>query len=255
MRTTSPRSRRVYCGPTGPLFLAVELSTAEWRSGVHDGVGATPIEQRVIPAGDRERLRRVLADAKRRCGLAATAPVRSCYEAGRDAFWPHRLLEAEGVDERGGGFVEHRGVAAGAPREDGPAGCAQAGDDAGAVDRSGTRQVWHVVHVPAAGRRKGSSGAADPRDAHRRSGRAGATASTRRWQRWGCGCGSRRHSRRGWRRRSNGMGRRCRRRCGSGCWWRGACSSRSRGNDARLRGGCRRSAARRHRARPRRCAG
>jgi transposase len=78
------------------LFVAVELSTAEWRLAFTTGL-SEPIEQRVIPAGDRERLRRVVADAKQRCGLAATAPVHSCYEAGRDGFWPHRLLAAEGV--------------------------------------------------------------------------------------------------------------------------------------------------------------
>src|SRR6187549_3578796 len=95
MRTTSPRSDESTVSDR-PLFVAVELSTAEWRVAFTTGL-SDPIEQRVLPAGDRERLRRVLADAKRRCGLAATAPVRSCYEAGRDAFWPHRLLEAEGV--------------------------------------------------------------------------------------------------------------------------------------------------------------
>ena len=33
-----------------------------------------------------------LAAARQRFGLAATAPVRSCYEAGRDGFWVHRRL-------------------------------------------------------------------------------------------------------------------------------------------------------------------
>ena len=75
----------------------MELSTREWRLAYTSGLGAR-IWQTVIPAGDRERLRTVLAQAKGRCALVATAPVRSCYEAGRDAFWPQRLLEAEGVE-------------------------------------------------------------------------------------------------------------------------------------------------------------
>jgi transposase len=95
MCTTSPRPDE-FTPSARPLFVAVELSTAEWRLAWTTGL-SEPVEQQVIPAGDRERLRRVLADAKRRCGLPATAPVHSCYEAGRDAFWPHRVLAAEGV--------------------------------------------------------------------------------------------------------------------------------------------------------------
>ena len=50
-----------------------------------------------MPVGDRPVLERVLADAKARFHLEADAPVRSCYEAGRDGFWPHRLLASVGV--------------------------------------------------------------------------------------------------------------------------------------------------------------
>ena len=34
------------------------------------------------------------------CGLATTASVVSCYEAGRDGFWIHRALEAQGIRNR-----------------------------------------------------------------------------------------------------------------------------------------------------------
>ena len=96
MCTTSPPRRRVYCGRPPVVPRGGSRVPAEWRIAFTTGLEA-PIEQRVIPAGDCERLRRVVADGKRRGGLAATAPVRRCYEAGRDGFWPHRLLEAEGV--------------------------------------------------------------------------------------------------------------------------------------------------------------
>ena len=38
-----------------------------------------------------------IARAKVRCHLPADAAVRSCYEAGRDGFWLHRWLTAQGI--------------------------------------------------------------------------------------------------------------------------------------------------------------
>jgi transposase len=38
-----------------------------------------------------------VAQAKSRFGLPDTAPVGSGYEAGRDGFWPHRFLQAQGM--------------------------------------------------------------------------------------------------------------------------------------------------------------
>jgi transposase len=52
---------------------------------------------RVAP-GDRAALARVIGTARARLGVAETAPVRSCYEAGRDGFWPHRFLTGCAVD-------------------------------------------------------------------------------------------------------------------------------------------------------------
>jgi len=39
----------------------------------------------------------VITKAKARCHLATDAPVRSCYEAGRDGFWLHRWLTEQGI--------------------------------------------------------------------------------------------------------------------------------------------------------------
>jgi transposase len=44
-----------------------------------------------------------MAQAKRRFGLAADAPVHGVYEAGRDGFWLHRFLPAHGIQN---GVVE-----------------------------------------------------------------------------------------------------------------------------------------------------
>jgi transposase len=146
MCTSSPRVDES-TAVARPLFIAVELSTAEWRLAFTTELNA-PIEQRVIPAGDRERLRRVVAEAKRRYGLPATAPVRSCYEAGRDAFWPHRVLEAEGVAnvvvDSASIEVSRRARRAKTDRLD-------ARKLVTMLVRwaLGDRQVWQVVHVPA----------------------------------------------------------------------------------------------------------
>jgi transposase len=76
--------------------MALELGAKRWL--VAFGVGAaTPSRRYDLAAGDREALREKIADAKRRYGLAAAAPVRSCYEAGRDGFWIHRMLATEGI--------------------------------------------------------------------------------------------------------------------------------------------------------------
>lgn len=78
------------------LYMAVELSARQWKLAF--GVGlATPSRGRTIAAGDVAALQREIAAAQARWGLPASAAVRSCYEAGRDGFWVHRLLEGLGV--------------------------------------------------------------------------------------------------------------------------------------------------------------
>ena len=43
------------------------------------------------------RLTKAIGRAKQRFGLAESCPVFSCYEAGREGFWLHRLLTQIGV--------------------------------------------------------------------------------------------------------------------------------------------------------------
>jgi transposase len=52
----------------------------------------------VIAAGDILALGEEIGLAKKRFGLPETAPVKSCYEAGRDGFWLHRYLLEEGIE-------------------------------------------------------------------------------------------------------------------------------------------------------------
>jgi transposase len=79
------------------LYLALELGWNSWKLAFAAGPGPAP-RQREMPARDLAGLRRELADAKRRLKLPADCPVVSCYEAGRDGFWLHRWLLAQGVE-------------------------------------------------------------------------------------------------------------------------------------------------------------
>ena len=78
------------------LFMAMELGSTQWKLAFAVGLGHRP---RVVamPAGDLPRLRKELQRAQRHFGLPPATVVRSCYEAGRDGFWLHRALCAQGV--------------------------------------------------------------------------------------------------------------------------------------------------------------
>jgi len=78
------------------LYMAMELSNTEWRLGFTIGLGQRP-RLRKLMARDMSRLMEEIRMSKVRFGLPESAPVMSCYEAGRDGFWLHRYLIAEGV--------------------------------------------------------------------------------------------------------------------------------------------------------------
>src|SRR6266567_1311553 len=78
----------------GTLFVAFELSGKTWKLGFTTGHGQQP---RTVTARHQERVLEEIAHAKRRLGLPDTAPVVSCYEAGREGFWLHRYLQAHGI--------------------------------------------------------------------------------------------------------------------------------------------------------------
>jgi transposase len=78
------------------LFMAFELGSTQWKVAFAVGLGTRP-RMVQVPARDVPRVWKEVARAKTRFGLSAEAPVRSCYEAGRDGFWLHRALLAHGV--------------------------------------------------------------------------------------------------------------------------------------------------------------
>ena len=81
------------------LFVAFELGKKSWKLGLTTGLAVTPWLQ-TVPGGDLAAVAVVVERARARFGLAATARVISCYEAGRDGFWIHRALGARGIANR-----------------------------------------------------------------------------------------------------------------------------------------------------------
>ena len=94
----TPAARRIEQDsfPRPTLYLAFALGKNTWKLGFTIGVAQQPRE-RMIPAGEVERLQQEIARAKQRFGLPEEACVMSCYEAGRDGFWLHRYLVAHGI--------------------------------------------------------------------------------------------------------------------------------------------------------------
>ncbi len=82
---------------SGKLYLAFELSESEWKLGFTVGLGQMP-RLRTIKARHLEGLKREIEQARVRFGLSKEAVVLSCYEAGRDGFWLHRYLDAQGIN-------------------------------------------------------------------------------------------------------------------------------------------------------------
>jgi transposase len=140
------------------LFVAFELSEKTWKLGFTTGPGQKPRE-RSIAACNQARLLQEVAQAKKRFGLPDTAPVVSCYEAGREGFWLHRFLQAHGITNY---IVDSSSIEVNRRRR-------RAKSDGLDVRKlvsmliryaHGERAVWRVVHVP-------SVAAEDQRHLHR----------------------------------------------------------------------------------------
>ena len=75
------------------LMVAFELGWTKWRLAFGAAMGQKPW-QITIPARNFVALSEAIGKARQRLGLPDSCPVFSCYEAGREGFWLHRLLEA-----------------------------------------------------------------------------------------------------------------------------------------------------------------
>jgi transposase len=126
--------------------MAFELREKTWKRGLTTGHGQKPRE-RAVAARELARLLQEIAQAKKRFGLPETAPVVSCYEAGREGFWLHRFLQAQGVTNH---VVDSSAIEVNRRKR-------RAKSDALDVRKlvsmlmryeQGERDVWRVVHVP-----------------------------------------------------------------------------------------------------------
>src|SRR6202049_3632741 len=85
-------------GHCGTIFVAIELSQKSWRVTLHSP-DRDKISRHKVQGGDHASLlaliNRVRDRAVQRLGSVPAAV--SCYEAGYDGFWLHRLLIAAGI--------------------------------------------------------------------------------------------------------------------------------------------------------------
>jgi len=141
-----------------PLYLALELSQTQWRLGFSIGLGQPP-RLRKIAARDLAELLDEIAKSKKRFGLPANAVVLSCYEAGRDGFWLHRYLEAQGVLNQ---VVDSASIEVNRRKRRAKTDRIDVGKLLTMLMRAaqGERKVWSVVNPP-------SAAAEDQRQLHR----------------------------------------------------------------------------------------
>lgn len=128
------------------LYLAFELSKSKWKLGFSTGLGQHP-RRRTIDAGDLLALRQEIEAAKRRFGLVAGAPVKSCYEAGRDGFWLQRCLLEQGIENL---VVDSSSIAVDRRAKHAKTDRIDVGKLLNMLIRyhCGEEKVWRVVHVP-----------------------------------------------------------------------------------------------------------
>ena len=76
------------------IYVAIELSNQAWKLAFGDGTQKRQVQ---VGARDQAWFWREVAKTKAKFKLAEDTPVYSCYEAGRDGFWIHRMLSAGGI--------------------------------------------------------------------------------------------------------------------------------------------------------------
>jgi transposase len=90
------------CTPTeghhGTIFVALELSRRSWLVTIHSP-DRDRISRHHVTGGDHGELVALIERVRERAAraLGSRPAVASCYEAGYDGFWLHRLLVAAGI--------------------------------------------------------------------------------------------------------------------------------------------------------------
>ncbi|WP_148636037.1 IS110 family transposase [Bradyrhizobium paxllaeri] len=85
-------------GHIGTIFVAIELSQRSWRVALHSP-DKDKISHHKLEGGDHAELLALVGRVRERAAraLGGVPAVASCYEAGYDGFWLHRLLLAAGI--------------------------------------------------------------------------------------------------------------------------------------------------------------
>jgi transposase len=141
-----PVTARKEASEAPTLYMAIEIGERQWKLGFSIGMGQRP-RMRVIEARQFGRLEAEIRAAKARFKLCESAPVSSCYEAGREGFWPHRALTKLGVKnvvvDSSSIEVNRRARRAKSDKLDVVKLCEQL-----IRYHAGERRVWSVVRVP-----------------------------------------------------------------------------------------------------------
>ena len=77
------------------LYIAMDVGDQRWELGLTDGHGT--IKTKSMEAGQFDELDEHLEWAEEYFDLDGDYQIASCYEAGRDGFWIHRVLEQRGI--------------------------------------------------------------------------------------------------------------------------------------------------------------
>jgi transposase len=85
-------------GHNGTIFVALELSQKTWLVTLHSP-DRDRMSRHKLDGGDHAGLLELIEKVRRRAAdkLGSVPRVVSCYEAGYDGFWLHRLLQAAGI--------------------------------------------------------------------------------------------------------------------------------------------------------------
>jgi transposase len=83
------------------LAVSLELATAKWKVALHDGRRDSPAIHTVAQPQDAARLQAVLAlveQHRQAWSLPENTRIAVSCEAGQDAFWIGRALQARGIE-------------------------------------------------------------------------------------------------------------------------------------------------------------
>ena len=142
MTTATTRPRAVET-----LHVAFELGNTEWLLAMTPSLDRPPLVQ-CVPARDLSAVETAIARARTHFHLRPTAPVRSCYEAGRDGFWLHRYLTGRGI---GNVVVDSSSIEVNRRRRRAKTDRLDAQKLVTMLIRAvtGEKKVWSVLRVPA----------------------------------------------------------------------------------------------------------